>query len=102
MTKTIRQGDIAFCKIEELPKDLEPSKENILMANGSGGHPHSFSSGEFYPKIEGDFVIGYLVAKGTTIHHPEHNPKGDKIPDGVYEIRKQCEFVDQQMKPVID
>ena len=100
--QAIRQGDVLLLKISKLPTGLKASKETVLMANGSGGHSHTFKGGTFYPKVEGDFIIGYLKAKGTTIHHPEHSPKGDKIEDGIYEIRKQSEYTHEGLRPVID
>ena len=95
-----RQGDLAFIQIPKIPK--LKAGDNILLANGSGGHSHTFKGGIFYPKVEGDFIIGYLKAKGTKIYHAEHSPKGDKIKDGNYEVRRQVEFTHEGMKQVID
>lgn len=97
-----RQGDILGRRISDLPKGLKASKTKTLLQNGSGGNPHEFSGGIFYPKIEGDFIIGYLKAKGTKLFHVEHSPKGDKIDDGIYEIRRQSEFTHEGFKKIID
>ncbi len=72
------------------------------MGIGSGGHTHSFKNGTFYPKIEGNFIVGYLKAKGTILYHPEHTPKGEKIADQNYEVRRQVEVTHEGMIPVID
>ena len=100
--KAYRQGDLAFIQIEKLPKELKASKTDIVLQTGSGGNPHSFKGGTFYPKVDGDFVIGYLKAKGTKLYHIEHSPKGDKIEDRVYEVRRQVEHTHQGMVQVVD
>ena len=100
--KAIRQGDVLFLMTPKLPEGLKASEETTLLKNGSGGHSHTFKNGVFYPKVEGDFIIGYLEAKNTTIHHAEHSPKGDKIPDGVYCVRRQVEYTHSGMVQVQD
>lgn len=101
--QNVRQGDLAYIQIKKLPKGLEASKTDTILQNGSGGNPHTFVGGTFYPHIEGDFILGYLKAKNTKILHAEHGKKdGEKIPDGVYEVRKQNEDTIQGLKQVID
>ncbi len=108
MTKNIRHGDLALLKIEKLPKDLKQTKTKVIM-QGSHGHDHSFNNGKLYLKKENDFVFGYLVAKNTVLLHLEHGKviKGKtlreaKIPNGIYELRKQNEETNEGMRPVID
>ena len=101
MNKVIRQGDVLYKQIDTLPKGLVAGS-NVILQTGSGGNPHTFTGGKFYPKVEGDFIIGYLKAKNTKIFHTEHNPKGDAIEDGIYEVRRQVEVVNGQMAAVID
>ena len=80
---------------------------------GNNGNNHAFDTGKLYitKKIEelkeDEFVFGYLVASKTTLLHPDHGKGKDgsrkcKIPDGVYELRKQVEYLHDGMKPVID
>lgn len=108
-----RHGDLGLFEINELPEGLKKSTSKTLMT-GSGGHNHTFDHGEFYTKQNG-LVVGYLVAKNTSLYHPEHgqempksyqqrygNVKRAKISDGVYELRKQQEDTHDGMKPVID
>lgn len=97
-----RHGDICLIQIPKLPTGLKASKTDILIKNGSGGNAHTFLGGVFYPKVEGDFIIGYLKAKGTKIYHVEHSPKGEKIEDGIYEVRHQVESTIDGLKSVID
>jgi len=96
-----RQGDIAFVGVEELPKALKFSKINVLLQEGSGGNPHTFKGGQFYPNQK-ENVLGYLVAEKTKIFHEEHSPKGDEIQDGIYKIIRQNEDTHEGLKPVVD
>ena len=107
MSKAIRHGDLAFFQIKTMPKGLKKSASNILLKSGSSGNSHSFRGGTFYPKTDGQFIIGYFKAKNTVLHHAEHG-RGDKalkeakLPDGVYEIRRQSEYTHQGMVQVQD
>ncbi len=95
----IRHGDLALVKIKSLPEGLQESKTNVMLS-GSHGHNHTVDRGKIYLKKVDDFVIGYLVAKDTTIQHEEHG--NFKLPNGVYELRRQQEFTPQGLVPVID
>lgn len=104
--KAYRHGEIALVKIKELPEDIKPSDSKVLM-KGSHEHDHSFKCGTLYPFQKGEFVFGYLVAKNTVLFHPEHG-KGEnklkeaKIPNGIYELRKQHEHTPDGLKQIED
>lgn len=104
--KAYRHGEIMLLNIEELPKGLEISKTKTFMV-GSHGNRHSIDKGELYlvkPK-DGEFIFGYLVAKGTSLLHPEHKDKKTgkcKIEDGIYKLIKQVEFTPYGLIPIID
>ncbi len=95
-----RQGDIALVGVGEMPKGLEVGP-NVLLQEGSGGNPHNFQGGKFYPKVE-DNVLGYLVAEDTKLFHVEHSPKGDVIENGIYKVVRQNEDTHEGLKPVVD
>lgn len=95
----IRQGDLALVRISKLPVGLKETKTKV-MVHGSHNHDHSIDKGKLYFKKVDDHVFGYLVAKDTTIDHPEHG--GMTLKNGVYELRKQTEFTPQGLVPVID
>lgn len=107
--KNVRHGDLALIGIEKLPEGLKKGTSKVLMT-GSGGNDHSFDKGEFYPKQNGQFVIGYFVSvKGTNLYHIEHGKKvkgkdlrGVLLPVGIWELRKQNEETNSGMKPVQD
>jgi len=104
--KAYRHGDVVLLQISKLPKGLLSAKTKILMVGNTGNH-HSFDKGTFYPQDDKKFVIGYFRAKGTTLLHSDHGEKSGgtrkaKLPDGIYEVRRQVESTHQGMKPVID
>jgi len=105
--KVYRQGDLIFRAVRSLPK-LAEAKTNVLLKNGSSGNPHTFSGGKFYPKIEGNFIIGFLRAgKDCKVFHAEHGDKDDvlrsgNLPAGHYEVRRQSEETINGLKQVID
>lgn len=106
--KIYRHGEIGLIPISKLPNGLTLSNSKIIM-QGSHGNSHLINSGELYFKQVDAFVFGYLVAKNTTLLHKEHGKKIEgkeykeaHIPDGVYELRKQNEFINSELKPVID
>lgn len=89
--KLIRHGDLVFAQIDKLPDNLTAKKTDTILTGGSGGNPHTFKGGKFYPKREQN-IIGYLEAKKTKLFHREHSSEGASIPNGFYEIRRQIEF----------
>jgi len=98
----IRHGEIAFEKIDSLPKGLKQAKTKVIVS-GSHGHDHSFDNGKLYFKEEPNFVFGYFVAKSTSLFHEEHGVGGKaEIPDGIYRLHKQHEHTPEGLKPVID
>lgn len=97
-----RHGDMALIGTNKSLVGIKSSKTNILMSKGSSGHDHTFTGGTFHPSIEGDNIIGYLRAKDTILYHPEHSPKGVKIANGKYEVRKQNEITHEGMREVVD
>jgi len=106
--KGYRHGEIAFVKIAKLPEGLAKSESKVII-EGSHKNSHSINQGEIYIIKVNEFVFGYLVAKNTKLLHLEHGKiiKGQElreasIPNGVYELRKQQEFINNELKPVID
>lgn len=96
-----RHGEIVFVKIDSLPTGLTETKTNFF-AKGNTGNNHTFKGGKIYLKNVDQYVIGYFQAKNTKLYHTEHSPKGCELPDGLYEIRKQNEIINGELKQVID
>ncbi len=105
-TPVYRHGEILFKKIKELPGDIKKSATKTILT-GSNNNPHTFKGGELYLKKIDDYVFGYFKADNTTLYHTEHGEGGNKLkvaklPNGVYELRRAVERVNNELKPVID
>lgn len=106
-TKCYRHGEICFEKIEKLPEGLEKSSHKEFL-RGSHGNPHTYDNGSLYLKKEDDYIFGYFVAENTKLFHPEHGTQKDSnlkeavLPDGIYRLRRQVEFISGELKQVID
>lgn len=108
MEKIYRHGDLGLKVISKLPEDLKETKTKILM-KGSHGNNHIFEGGHFYHKKESDFILGYFVAENTTLLHKDHGEKVKgqtikkaKFPDGIYQVLKQNESRNGELRSVID
>lgn len=107
MTKVYRHGEIVFEIIDKIPDGLEKSKNKEFL-KGSHGHPHSFDNGSLYLKNEDEFIFGYFEAKNTTLFHAEHGDKkggelkSAKLPDGIYRLRRAIEYVNNELRVIID
>ena len=110
MIRIIRHGDLGLVRLDNLPaeKGLVVSKSKVIMV-GSGGNDHAIDNGEIYFHPYGKYDIGFLVAKNTTLIHPDHGNKCGqgqmrkaKLKDGVYGLIKQKEQTHQGMRPVTD
>jgi hypothetical protein len=105
MTKAFRHGEISFIKISDLPEGLKQEKSKVIM-QGSHNNSHSFDNGKLYFKKVYAYVFGYFIAKNTTLFHPDHGKgkglKKSKLPNGIYELRKQQEFTPAGLVPIKD
>ena len=100
--KAYRHGDVLLVIVSKKPTGLKKTNSKVLLQTGSSANPHSFDNGTFYPVTDDDLVIGYLKAKNTNLFHTEHSPKGGKIEDGLYEVRRQVQKTHEGMVFVED
>ena len=125
-----RHGEIGLSPIKKLPESLSVSESKTIM-QGSHDNSHCIDKGQIYFKDVDTYTFGYLSAKDTKLKHYEHGNTcsvcgfdklgnanvcpscntdfvRDKkfrlttLPNGVYELRKQNEIINSQLKPVID
>lgn len=107
--KVYRHGEVHFVFINSLPEGLTKAKTDVIM-NGSGGNDHIIKNADIFFKEENNFIFGYLHAKkGNKLLHVEHGKtvKGSRmkecsLPEGYYQLRRQVEYTNEGMKPVID
>lgn len=105
-TKAYRHWEILLEVINKLPEWLEKTNQNEFI-KWSHWHSHSFDNWELYLKKEDEFIFGYFIAKNTTLLHSEHwdwnnNLKQSKIKDWIYRCRRQVEYINWELKQVID
>ena len=105
-TQVYRHGEIVFEVINKLPEGLQKTDIKTFLI-GSNNNPHIYDNGSLYLKNKDMFVFGYFEAKNTKLYHIEHGTgkgklKTAKLPDGIYQLRRQVEIVNSEMKPVID
>lgn len=129
-TRVYRHGEICFIQINKLPENLVKSESKEIV-KGSHSNSHCITQGDLYFKDVDQYIFGYLVAKDTKLTHLEHGnicsvckfdglrntnicPKCNTdfvkdgklrlaiLPDAVYELRKQNEFINNELQPVID
>ena len=103
--KAYRHGEILLVKTNKIPKEAKERTGNLLLV-GSHGNPHRFTGGKIY-NYQNNFIFGYLKAQDTILYHQTHGDgkgklKSCKIPNGIYELRKGQEYVNEEMKPIID
>jgi hypothetical protein len=104
--KVYRHGEILLRPIAKLPSGLKKADTKTIIA-GSHGNAHTISAGELFFHQADTYIFGYLKAQKTTLLHPEHGEGKSgllkaSIPDGIYELRKQQEFINNELKPVVD
>lgn len=109
--KAYRHGEIAFVSIKKLPVSYGEKVKSKKFLVGSHGNPHTYDNGELFLTKEGDVdnIFGYFIAKNTTLFHKQHGSRKNasdlktaKLPNGIYELRRQVEIVNEEMKPIID
>jgi hypothetical protein len=105
--KALRHGEICFEIIDKLPEGLKKSNSKEFLV-GSHGHSHKYNNGELYLKTENEYIFGYFVAKNTTLTHLEHGDKkvGElktaKLPDNIYRLRRAIEYINGDLRQVVD
>lgn len=105
-TKAYRHGEIMLEVIEKLPEWLEKVNQKEFL-KWSHWNSHSFDNWELYLKKEDDYIFWYFIAKNTILLHTEHWEWNDtikkaKILDWIYRLRRQVEYVNWELKQVID
>lgn len=90
MEKMYRQGDILLIKVETNPLTVAVNTD-ILREGTITGHHHKIVHGKiFFQPIDSNHVFAYVAAeKECKLVHDEH--KTIKLPEGIYEVRRQRE-----------
>ena len=110
--KLAAQGDVLFRRIAALPPDTveQPSTGRILIAHSETGHHHVIDDPgvRFFEKPERDPMICFLTIDGDfadVVHlRPYDTHDTLRLPKGVWEVRRQREWVSEAFfaQPVRD
>ena len=111
--KQAAQGDVMFRRIDKLPKGLEsqkPENGKIIVAHSETGHNHSIviekaNGAQLLIDKTNDFIAYLKVGEnGAVIEHERsydtHEPI--KFDEGIYEVRRQREYVPEGYRKVMD
>lgn len=106
---TCAQGDIYIRKINVLPKNvkkIEPQNGQVVVAHSETGHNHIMNAMgcQMFEEDKNPFVCYLLIEQPTDLIHvrsyDQHAPiTFDK---GVYEVRRQREYVPEGFRRVED
>lgn len=105
------QGDVCFRRIRKLPDGLQelPREDGaIIVAHSETGHHHAIHDGEtrLLAALDRDPLVCYLAIDGAyadVVHHRSFDTHATvRLPRGVYEVRRQREFVPEGWRRVED
>jgi hypothetical protein len=105
------QGDLLIIKINELPDKAQSVKaigNKHIVAHSETGHHHVIEDEDVtYYNIEDDMMKAYLVVKNIIGAQLKHLRDFDThetilIPTGIYELRRQREYVPEGWRRVED
>jgi len=103
------QGDLMIRRIDDLPSDIKPSKPEgdvYILAHSETGHHHVIESraAECFINKTNDFIAYLNVASEAEIRHlrdfDTHEPI--TLTPGVYEVRRQREYIAEGFRRVED
>ena len=102
MKNAYRHGELLFIETDKIQEQAKKTSSKVL-ASGQEGNSHKINNGEVYLYSSG-YIFGYLKAKNTSLLHSQHSPEvGDaEIPDGIYELRRGQEYINGELKVIID
>ena len=106
------QGDVEFCRINELPSGLIPiDKENgaFIVAHSETGHNHVIERPDArvnYYQDPNDQYCAYLevIADDVAIEHKRSYDTHETIlfPVGFFRVRRQVEYTPEGMRAAAD
>ena len=103
VTKMAAQGDLLIRRIDILPRQAKAA-EGLVVAHSETGH-HHVVVGNARRYTSANPLVGYLVA--TESVDVEHHREWDThetlvLEEGIYEIRRQREYVPGGWRQVVD
>lgn len=108
-TNQAAQGDLLITRIEKLPDGLGEAKSDnghFVLAHSETGHNHVLKAENarmFYPAND-NFVAYLVVDKPSPVEHLRSfdTHESIEIPAGIWEIRRQREYIPEGFRRAAD
>jgi len=104
------QGDMLIRKIDALPTDVKALKSecgNFVLAHSETGHSHVVKEQpgvQFYQNANDNFIAYLVVDNEAVVEHMRSHDTHESImfKQGVYEIRRQREYIQEGFRRAQD
>lgn len=104
------QGDMLIRKIDALPSEAKPMKSecgNFVLAHSETGHNHVVKEApgvQFYQHANDNFIAYLVVDNEACVEHMRGHDTHETIgfKQGIYEIRRQREYVQEGFRRALD
>lgn len=101
MKRMYRQGDVLLID-NSIPKDVKPTRSDVLVFGESSGHAHRIVGGEVFEETGPYSALSLYVraGKSASLVHEEHETIS--LPEGEYRVVRQREWDTSGARDVID
>lgn len=96
----IRHGDVLLTRVNEKDQDLKKLDHLVLAEGEVTGHAHRISEGKAELYEASDSMVLVVRSESAALTHEEHNRID--VPEGIYEVKIQREYVPQSYRYVQD
>lgn len=95
-----RQGDLLFIKVNEIPKETEIKKDEVIAEGEVTGHKHRISDATKATLIVAGLVAYVRALKDVDVVHEEHDTI--TLPPGDWRVIRQREYEPDGWRQVSD
>jgi hypothetical protein len=103
------QGDVLIRKVGGIPANVtrvEAEGDKVIVTHSETGHHHTMEAErvELYQSNENPLIAWIKVNRPAKLEHhrPHDTHEAIKFPPGVYEVRRQREYVPEGFRRVAD
>jgi len=102
--KIARQGDVWLLRVDSIPdlKIMQTRKNSVVLAQGTAaGNQHIIEGKVFVDTLSDESVYVTIEEENANFYHKEHRP-GIMVAPGIYRMKIQQEFVEEEYRNVMD
>ena len=104
------QGDVVFRRIRAIPANAveQPAAGPVIVAHSETGHHHAIHDAgvRLFEEPEGDAMVRFLAVTGEfadVVHHRSYDTHETlRLPRGLWELRRQQQWMPAGWRPVAD